>query len=47
MIEDIPVNDFRRVISEGNGRLLRAMDYDNWFRVVNANVTRWGSSHPL
>ncbi|KAK3364537.1 hypothetical protein B0T25DRAFT_598763 [Lasiosphaeria hispida] len=47
MTEGIPVSDFWRAVSEGTGLMLRAMDPDDWLRVVNANVSRRGSSHPL
>lgn len=47
MTEGIPVSDFWRVVSEGTGLMLHAMDPDDWLRVVNANVSRQGSSHPL
>ena len=47
MTEGIPVRDFWRAVSEGTGLALRAMDYDDWLRVVNANVSRQGPSHPL
>ena len=45
--EGIPVSDFWRAVSEGTGLMLRAMDPDDWLRVVNANVSRQGSSHLL
>ena len=47
MTQGIPVSDFWRAVSEGTGLTLRAMDYDDWLRVVNANVSRQGSSHLL
>jgi len=47
MTEGIPVSDFWRAVSEGTGLMLRAMDPNDWLRVVNANVSRQGSSHPL
>lgn len=47
MTEGIPVGDFWRAVSEGTGLMLRAMDPHDWLRVVNANVSRQGSSHLL
>ncbi|KAI1866903.1 hypothetical protein JX265_007479 [Neoarthrinium moseri] len=47
MTEGIPVREFWRVVSEGTGLKLRAIDSDEWLRVVNANVSRQGSSHLL
>jgi thioester reductase-like protein len=47
MTEGIPVSDFWREVSEGTGLMLRAMDPDDWLRVVSANVSRQGSSHLL
>lgn len=47
MTEGIPVSDFWRAVSEGTGLMLRAIDPDDWLRVVNANVSRQGSSHLL
>ena len=47
MAQGIPVSDFWRAVSEGTGLTLRAMEYDDWLRVVNANVSRQGSSHLL
>jgi len=47
MAEGISVGDFWRVVSEGTGLVLRAMDPDDWLRVVNTNVSRQGPSHPL
>lgn len=47
MMEGIPVREFWKVISEGTGLKLRAMDFDDWLRVVNVNVSRQGPSHPL
>jgi thioester reductase-like protein len=47
MTQGIPVSDFWRAVSEGTGLTLRAMGYDEWLRVVNANVSRQGSSHLL
>jgi thioester reductase-like protein len=47
LTQGIPVSDFWEAVSEGTGLVLRAMDYDNWLRVVNANVSRQGPSHLL
>ena len=47
MTQGIHVSDFWRAVSEGTGLTLRAMDYDDWLRAVNANVSRQGSSHLL
>jgi thioester reductase-like protein len=47
MTEGISVSDFWRAVSEGTGLMLRAMDPADWLRIVNANVSRQGSSHPL
>lgn len=47
MTEGISVGDFWRVVSEVTGLVLRAMDPDDWLRVVNTNVSRQGPSHPL
>ncbi|PVH93802.1 acetyl-CoA synthetase-like protein, partial [Periconia macrospinosa] len=47
MTQGIPVSDFWDAVSEGTGLVLRAVDYDNWLRVVNANVSGKGSSHLL
>jgi thioester reductase-like protein len=47
MTQGIPVSEFWRVVSEGTGVTLRAKNYNDWIKVVNANVSRQGSSHLL
>ncbi|KAI0182334.1 hypothetical protein EV127DRAFT_492848 [Xylaria flabelliformis] len=47
MTEGVSVNQFWRAVAEGTGLTLSAMDPDEWLRIVNENVSRKGSSHPL
>lgn len=47
MMQGVPVRDFWRVVSEGTGITLQAMDFQDWLQVVNANVSRKGPSHLL
>jgi thioester reductase-like protein len=47
MTQGIPVRDFWNMVSKGTGITLRAMEFVDWFQVVNANVARQGSSHLL
>ncbi|KAF2844368.1 acetyl-CoA synthetase-like protein [Plenodomus tracheiphilus IPT5] len=47
MTEGIPVSDFWSAVSEGSGLILRAMNFEDWLGVVNANVSQQGPSHVL
>ncbi|EOA81482.1 uncharacterized protein SETTUDRAFT_99043 [Exserohilum turcica Et28A] len=47
MTQGIPVRDFWNAVSEGTGLKLNPMDFEDWLRVVNANVSRQGPSHLL
>ncbi|KZM25032.1 uncharacterized protein EKO05_0006126 [Ascochyta rabiei] len=47
MTEGITAGDFWKVVSDRTGVILRAIDTDEWFRIMNANVSRKGSLHLL
>lgn len=47
MTQGITAAEFWNAVSDGTGITLRAIDTDKWFRIVNANVSRAGSSHLL
>ncbi|ETS78885.1 hypothetical protein PFICI_08738 [Pestalotiopsis fici W106-1] len=47
MMEGVSVRDFWGVVSERTGLVLRAMDFDDWLKVVNSNVSLKGPSHLL
>jgi thioester reductase-like protein len=47
MTQGITVRDFWNAVSNGTSLKLQAIDTDEWFRMVNANVSYKGSSHLL
>ncbi|KAK6087109.1 non-ribosomal peptide synthetase [Seiridium cupressi] len=47
MMQGVPVRDFWRMVSEGTGITLQAMDFQDWLPVVVANVSRKGPLHLL
>lgn len=47
MMQGVTVRDFWKVVSKGTGLELQAMEFDDWLKVVNANVSRKGPSHLL
>lgn len=47
MTEGVRVSEFWTAVSEGTGLKLQAMDFEQWLKMINLNVSQKGPSHLL